>query len=70
MTLSKWDDYISSSFKIASNFCEADLASLDDSVYTRPVIVQGSTIVKISLIVTAQTLDIYMNLKALEDAAI
>ena len=34
------------------NFCEADLTSFCDSVYTRPVLVRGSTIVKMSFVAT------------------
>ena len=38
--------------KILPNFCEADFTSFDESVYTRPVLVRGSTRVKISLVAT------------------
>ncbi len=57
--------------KIVTNFFEADLTSLGNSVYTRPVLVRGSTIVKTFLVVTynnAQPLGIYMNSMALVDA--
>ena len=35
---------------ILPNFCEADLTSSCKSVYTRPVLVRGSTMVKTSFI--------------------
>ena len=56
--------------KTVPNFCEADLTSFDDSVYTCPVLVQGSTIVKMSCNVVATLLcaQAVGMLMALEDA--
>ena len=48
---------------IVPNFCEADLTSFRDGVYTRPVLVRGSTMVKTSFIaiVIVSSDDGYLN---------
>ena len=52
---------------IVPNFCEADLTVLDDSMYTCPVLLWGSTIVK-CLVATLLCVQAVGKLIALEDA--